>query len=335
MQQQLFKYLMLWFEMRYTYICNLKFVTHYFMIDVHILDETALLKAVILGSAKGIGEEPDLKDAYDPKSKMHIAAGTFPKEKDMVIEMDAFESVLKKHGVEVYRPEVLQNYNQIFSRDIGFVIDDKFVKPRILKNRKREIEGIQYILNRIPKDQIVNVPAGVQIEGGDVMPWQDYIFVGYSKHSDFDQYIVARTNEQAVQFLTDSFPNKTVKAFELHKSDDNAYDNALHLDCCFQPVGTDKAIIHKEGFKKEEDYNFLVNYFGQANVFDISKEEMFDMNSNVFSISPTVVVSEKGFTRLNNQLRDWGITVEEIGYSEIAKMEGLLRCSTLPLKREY
>ncbi|MEQ9167750.1 MAG: amidinotransferase, partial [Fulvivirga sp.] len=60
------------------------------MIDVKILDETAPLKAVILGSAKGIGEEPDLEDAYDPKSKMHIEAGTFPVEKDMVLEMDAF-----------------------------------------------------------------------------------------------------------------------------------------------------------------------------------------------------------------------------------------------------
>lgn len=305
------------------------------MIDVHILDETAPLKAVILGSAKGIGEEPDLEDAYDPKSKMHIAAGTFPIEKDMVLEMDAFEAVLKKHGVQVYRPEVIENYNQIFSRDIGFVIEDKFIKPRILKNRRREIEGIQYIIDQIPEDRILNVPEGVQIEGGDVMPWNDHIFVGYSKQPDFDEYIVARTNEEGVQFLIDSFPNKTVKAFELHKSDDNAYDNALHLDCCFQPVGLNKAIIHKEGFKNVEDYEFLVNFFGKENVFDITKEEMFDMNSNVFSISPKVVVSEKGFKRLNAQLRDWGLTVEEIPYSEIAKMEGLLRCSTLPLKREY
>ena len=58
------------------------------------------------------------------------------------------------------------------------------------------------------------------------------------------------------------------------------------------------------------------------------------MVSNVFSISPDVVVSERNFTRLNSWLREHGFTVEEIAYAEIAKQEGLLRCSTLPLVRD-
>ena len=61
---------------------------------------------------------------------------------------------------------------------------------------------------------------------------------------------------------------------------------------------------------------------------------MVSMNANVFSISPTVVVSEKRFTRLNDHLEnEWGLTVERIPYFEISKMGGLLRCSTLPLMR--
>mgnify|MGYP001492625127 CR=1 FL=1 len=67
---------------------------------------------------------------------------------------------------------------------------------------------------------------------------------------------------------------------------------------------------------------------------EITKEEMYHMNSNIFSISPEVVISEKNFTRLNAWLRENGITVEEVPYAEIAKQEGLLRCSTLPLIRE-
>ena len=68
---------------------------------------------------------------------------------------------------------------------------------------------------------------------------------------------------------------------------------------------------------------FLVNLFGQENLFHITREEMYNMNSNVFSIAPDVVVSEQNFTRLNNWLRDNGFTVEEIPYAEIAKQEGL------------
>ena len=94
------------------------------------------------------------------------------------------------------------------------------------------------------------------------------------------------------------------------------------------------AILHRNGFLKQQEYDYLVDFFGPENVFEISKQEMYDMNSNVFSIAEDVVVSENNFHRLNNWLRDKGITVETIPYAEIGKQEGLLRCSTLPLIRE-
>ena len=95
-----------------------------------------------------------------------------------------------------------------------------------------------------------------------------------------------------------------------------------------------KAILHKNGFLVESEYEWLVNFFGKDNIFEITKEEMYNMNSNIFSISEEVVISEKNFTRLNNWLRNKGFIVEEVPYAEIAKQEGLLRCSTLPLLRE-
>lgn len=78
----------------------------------------------------------------------------------------------------------------------------------------------------------------------------------------------------------------------------------------------------------------MKEYFGESNVIDITQEEMYNMNSNIFSINPTTIVSEKKFIRLNTELRERGFVVEEIAFSEAAKMEGLLRCSTLPLHRE-
>ncbi|WP_296622695.1 dimethylarginine dimethylaminohydrolase family protein [Marivirga sp.] len=303
------------------------------MINVFVNDETSPLRAVILGIAKGVGDIPNLDDAYDPKSKEHIEAGTYPKEADMVKEIEAFAKVLEKHGVKVYRPEIIKDYNQIFSRDIGFVIEDKFIKPRILKDRKEEIKGIQYILEQINPDHIVTVPEDVRVEGGDVMLWKDHIFVGYSEKEDFEKYIVSRTNRAGLEFLANEFPNKKVKGFQLNKSDEVAKDNALHLDCCFQPIGENQAIIYKSGFKLEEDYNYLRDYFGEENLIHITRDEMYEMNSNVFSISPKVVVLEENFTRLTGILEEKGYIVEKVPYSEISKMEGLLRCSTLPLER--
>lgn len=304
------------------------------MLALKVNNETDRLKAVVLGIAESNGPTPTIEEAYDPKSLEHILAGTYPVEQDMTKEMDAFLNVFKKYDVTVYRPQIIENYNQIFTRDIGFVIGDVFVKSNILPDRERELDAIQYVIDQMDPSKVIRPSEEVHIEGGDVMLWGDYIFVGTYKGSDYKDYITARTNLQGVQFLKDQFPNKIVKEFDLVKSKIEARDNALHLDCCFQPIGNDKAIIYKNGFREEADYVFLIHLFGEENLFHITREEMYHMNSNVFSISTNVVVSEKKFTRLNNWMRAHGFTVEEIPYSEIAKQEGLLRCSTLPLIRE-
>ncbi len=305
------------------------------MLELCIKDETSPLESVLLGTALSPGPVPELINAYDPKSRIHIIEGTYPSEADMVEEMEGFAAVLNKHGVRVFRPEVLENCNQIFARDIAFVIDDKLIKANILPDREEEFNAIVHVLDRIDNDQILFPPDEVHVEGGDVMPWDNYIFVGTYTGADYPDYITARTNQEAVKYLQKQFPGREVKAFELRKSNTDPYENALHLDCCFQPIGRDKAIIHKNGFLNTEDYDWLVNYFGRDNVFDVTKEEMYEMYCNVFSISPEVVVSETGFKRLNDWMRSRGFTVEEIKYSEIGKQEGLLRCSTLPLKRVY
>ncbi|MCO6174235.1 arginine deiminase family protein [Flavobacterium sp. NRK F10] len=304
------------------------------MLKLNIKNETSRLRAVILGTAQSNGPTPTKSEAYDPKSLEHILAGTYPLEEDMVKEIEAFNQVFEKYDVEVFRPQIIENYNQIFARDIGFVIDDVFIKANILPDRERELDAIQYVIDQMDPTKVVRPPEKVHIEGGDVMPWNEHIFIGTYKGSDYKDYITARTNMYGVDFIKEMFPNKIVKEFDLVKSRIEPRDNALHLDCCFQPVGIDKGIIYKSGFREEADYLYLVDIFGKENLFHIEREEMYHMNSNIFSIAPDVVVSERNFTRLNNWLRANGFTVEEIPYAEISKQEGLLRCSTLPLIRD-
>ena len=304
------------------------------MLQLNIQNETSRLRAVVLGSAVSNGPTPTSEQCYDPRSREHVLAGTYPKEKDMMLEMEAVAQVFRKYDVQVFRPKIIEEYNQIFSRDIAFVVENKFIKANILPDRDREILALEHIWLQIPKENRITLSEECHIEGGDVILWNNYIFVGTYTADDYSDFITARTNGKAVKALQQLFPHKIVKAFELRKSNYNPKENALHLDCCFQPIGNGKAIVHKNGFLVEDDYQWLLNFFGEENIFEISKEEMYQMYSNVFSISEKVIISEKNFTRLNNWLRLQGFIVEEVPYAEIAKQEGLLRCSTLPLIRE-
>ena len=130
---------------------------------IQIKNETNRLRAVVLGTAQSNGPTPTAQEAYDPKSLEHILAGTYPVEADMVTEMEAFAQVLTKYGVEVYRPELIEDCNQIFTRDIGFVIEDKFIKANILPERENEFQAIEYIIKQIPAASYVVPPAQVHI----------------------------------------------------------------------------------------------------------------------------------------------------------------------------
>lgn len=304
------------------------------MLKLNVKNETGKLRTVVLGRADNNGPTPLPEEAYDPKSLAHIHANTYPKEQDMLNEMSAFEKVLKKHDVEVLRPRLIPNLNQIFARDIGFVIDDVFIKSNILPDRAEEWNAIDFIIGQVEKDKFITPPEEVHIEGGDVIVWNDYIFVGTYYGADYSAINTARTNRLGFEFLKGLFPNKIVIDCDLIKSMTNAHANALHLDCCFQPIGLDKGIIFEGGFRNPDHYRRIVEIFGKENLFHIDAEGMYQMNSNIFSISPRVIVSEQRFDQLNNWLEEQGFVIEKIPYHEIGKQEGLLRCSTLPLIRE-
>ena len=170
------------------------------MLIPHVKNETGRLRTLFLGIADDFGGTPDPEEVYDPKSLQHVLAGTFPTQEAVSREMAQLEEVLGKYDVELLRPPNIPGVNQIFARDIGFVIDDKFVVPNIIANRHAEATGIQPLLERIPQEHVLRVGNEVRIEGGDVMPWNEVIFVGYSEDEDFKKYKVSRTNKEGVAF---------------------------------------------------------------------------------------------------------------------------------------
>jgi len=303
--------------------------------NLNVKNETSTLKAVVLGQPGSIGKVPAIDKVFDAKSYESVLNGVYPTEEAICKEMSEFEKVMLKYNVQVFRPSTLENCNQVFARDVGFVIDDKIINSNIIPDREDEKEAYEVIYDLIPYNKIYNLPEKAHVEGGDVVLLNDTVFVGLYTKADYPQLKTARTNLYAFNFLKEIFPDKTFIPLELKKHNTDPRQGVLHLDCTFMPVSTDKAIIYKDGFSNPKDYNMLVELFGSQNVFNISREEMYYMNTNVFSISPNVVVSEQHFTRLNEHMEDqWGLKVEKIPYFEISKMGGLLRCSTLPLIRE-
>lgn len=302
--------------------------------QLHITSETGRLKEVILGLPYSNGPVPSLDETFDSKSYESVKNGVYPAEPDIIREMEAFEAVLKKYGVKVYRPSLVTNCNQVFSRDVGFVIDDKIIVSNIIPDRQAEIDAYENVYRNIHYKNIYNLPEAVHVEGGDVVLYNDVIFLGQYNFADYPSLKTARTNALALDYLKMIFPDRTIIPLNLRKNDVDPYDGILHLDCTFMPVGRGKAIIYRDGFINPRDADHLIGYFGTENVFELTKEEMYWMNSNIFSISEDVVVIEEHFTRLKAWLEEQGITVEPVPYREISKMGGLLRCSTLPLVRE-
>ena len=303
------------------------------MININIENEYSRLKIVILGIANNLGDPPTESDAYDPRSLYHIKNNSYPIEDDLLREVDSFYNKLIKHNVEVIRPTNINNCNQIFARDLGFVISNLFFLSNIVPNRNDELKGIDDILKNLDVG-VIKLPEFMHIEGGDVIVHNDKVFIGTYSDDDYSNLITARTNNSSIDYLKKMITDKEIIPIELKKSNTDIYKNTLHLDCCFQTIANDKAIICPDGFKSKKDVDFLINYFGESNVFVANPEETFQLTSNVLVVSPDVIISNVKFNRLNSWLENKGVLVEKVDYSNVSKMSGLFRCSTLPLKRE-
>lgn len=298
-----------------------------------VTNEWSTLHTVIVGTAQSMGGTPPLEEAYDPKSKEHIAAGTYPKEADCVRELDALATLLQSMDVKVLRPHVVPELNQIFARDAGIVVEDRLVVTRMIADRTAEWQGIAPLLADVPASHILTPPEGVRVEGGDVMPRDGELWVGYSAKEDFGTFTTARTNEAALDWLSDQFPRWNVRGFQLQKSDTDPTANALHLDCCLSTLAGGHAVFHPEGLKLAEDVAFVRDTF-QGQILEVDAEEMYHMQCNLISVTPEDMVSCPPFESVNRRLEAWGYRVHTTPLQETAKMEGLLRCVTMPLHRD-
>ena len=303
------------------------------MIEVKVDNEYSALKSVILGLADDMGDPPKVFDVYDPRSLYHIKNNSYPSEVDVKKDVESFYKILIKHNVDVLRPDNIKNCNQVFARDLGFTISNIFFQSNIVPNREEELIGVSGIINNLDAG-VVKLPDYMHIEGGDVVIHNDKLFVGTYSGEDYSELITARTNQESISYLEKMIPSKEIMSINIKKSNTDVFENVLHLDCCFQPIGKRKAIICPDSFVNKSDVEYLIAYFGKKNTYLAYGQEAYMLISNLLVISPEVIVSDKRFSKINTWLERNDFLVEKISYKNVSKMSGLFRCSTLPLLRE-
>lgn len=301
---------------------------------LNIKNETSNLKIVILGQHYSMGEIPDIGEVFDPKSYESVNNKEYPSEENVAKEICTFENILLKYNVEILKPLIIKDYNQIFTRDVSFVIDDTMIIPNIISFRDVEKDALSDIYRKIPNIKKKILPHEAKVEGGDIILHNEYVFIGVSE-SNLNHLKSARTNMTAFNIIKELFPQKIFIPLRMIKNDKNSKKCILHLDCGFMTLSHNKAIVYKNGFIYESDYQNIVDIFGRENIYEMNEEEMSNLCANIFSISSKVVVSEKNAVKLNQFMKEnWNLIVEEIAYSEIMKMGGSLHCTTQPLVRE-
>ena len=223
-----------------------------------------------------------------------------------------FVELLEAEGASVFQMQEKPQLNeQVFTRDIGFTIGNRFFVSSMKETIRKEEESV--LVDWLNEAQIPHFHFGIpSIEGGDVIVHGSTVYVGMND----------RTSDEAVKLLKQELPGYDVIPIRLRK-------DILHLDCIFNIISEDTALIYPSAMETEMYEKLRENF----RLIEVTEEEQFQLGPNVLSIGNRKVVSLPENSRTNEAMREKGFTVIEVPFSEIIKSGGSFRCCTLPLLR--
>ncbi|MEM7059953.1 MAG: arginine deiminase family protein [Pseudomonadota bacterium] len=274
------------------------------MVSLDIRDETSALMDLCVCRGEAV---PDC-DSYKPD---HPEFDAFPMGRwdrnKLLVQQEAFYGVMDRNGVRLHfvEPSAVHPW-AMYTRDTAFVIGDSlyFSKIRELPERTGEIDLVRAALPEVP---MVEIPG--KIEGGDVMPDGDIVFVGLG----------TRTDPAAAEALG-AYVN--VRPIALGPS-------VMHLDTRMTILPGRRALICPDPFQ-DDDLAMLADRF---TLIEVTAAEAKAMATNVFVVNPETVVVHSGFPRIIGAIRDQGLNVELVDWSEPNALLGSFRCATMPLTR--
>lgn len=231
-------------------------------------------------------------------------------------QQDSLISLLRSRDVEVILLDQAPGCSaQHYPRDLAFVIDHTLFMARLnSQHRQPEADALTALTTGIPN--VAHLPSGT-IEGGDVMLHTGAVLVGRSEET-------SSTGVDALQAaLSEAGIDREVIPVPF------AVPGIVHLDDHFNIVAPGTALIHPAVFARPQLRWFEQNF----DLIHVSDNEARAVQVNVLAIAPGTVIVAQDSERIAGELKARGIEVLSVDYSEVTKVPGSLRCTTLPLTR--
>ena len=214
---------------------------------------------------------------------------------------EVYFAALRAHGTEVITLPTLEDFPDCcFVEDAAVILDDVAVIPNLgHPSRDGEKESVAEHLS--DDFEVIRMPDGATLDGGDVVFYDDRFLVGVS----------TRTNKQGADFLAEHAKGAgiDVQLFDVPKS-------TLHLTtvCSSPRSGT---MVAAMGHLKESDLSFA------EEVIWIPEEEGYA--ANTIGYGDRIIMAE-GYKKARHLLMDAGFSITSIEMTEFREVDASLTC---------
>ncbi|WP_165975099.1 dimethylarginine dimethylaminohydrolase family protein [Nonomuraea deserti] len=293
-------------------------------ITIQVSSDVGRLHEVIVGPVKAFTFE-DIVSEFVPTPEPHVgevAAEIFarypvhaPDPVTAVIQHEQLVALLAAHGVTLHWAHPADAQVQLYTRDMGFVIDDVYFPARPASPiRRREQAGLAWLLPRLSK---VRELRGGCIEGSDVLVTDDDVLVGLS----------GTTNEDGLAALRAAMAAEGIDRRVVPLT--FAHPEAVHLNVHFTMAGADVGLFDPPAFARESR-SYLESRF---DLVDVTPDEVRRFAVNALALAPNRLIVEAADERIAAEVHSRGITPIPIDYSAISCFSGGIHRSVLPLVR--
>jgi N-dimethylarginine dimethylaminohydrolase len=238
-------------------------------------------------------------------------------QKQLVIKR--ISNAFKKHNItvkQIKKSTIKDNSldELIWMRDIFIPIDNKYIIGNLTKkssmgdNRSNEFK---YVVPYLQKRKVkYYLPKNIKLEGGDIIQYNDFIFVGIGK----------RTNKDGYELIKNTFKNKIVIPIK---------HTALHLDCVFCVLDNGLTFYDSKYISNTKTYSINIpSCFALYDISDIVDSGKY-LATNFVQVGNSIIISN---TPQNKPFRDilekLGYNLEIVDTENIWKEGGSIRCLT-------